>query len=177
ATNAGNYIVTVSNVVGSVTSSNAVLTVNAPLRFTGHPGLSNGTFQVTLTGSSGTDVRIDVSTNLVDWLPLTTLTNFSGQSLVTDPQAGKFSRRFYRAVVSSAVTAPLQFGGNAVLSNGTFRVTLMGGSAAGIRIDFSTNLVNWLTLQTITNFKGQSVVADPQANQGPRRFYRAVVSP
>ncbi|MHB8524113.1 MAG: immunoglobulin domain-containing protein, partial [Limisphaerales bacterium] len=48
ATNAGSYIVTVSNVVGSVTSSNAVLTVNAPVTITQQPQ--------SLTVSQGTNV-------------------------------------------------------------------------------------------------------------------------
>ena len=57
-TNAGNYSVVVTNVAGSATSSNAVLTVNVPPTITAQPTNqtviqgSNATFNVTATGTT-----------------------------------------------------------------------------------------------------------------------------
>ena len=61
--------------------------------------LSSGAVQVMLTGLAGRTYPIQASTNLTDWLTITTLTltNTSGQFV--DPAATNFPQRFYRAVV------------------------------------------------------------------------------
>ena len=67
-------------------TSNMVLTAG----FTQRPQLQEGDpellsqdgFRVTLTGEWGTPYRIDCSTNLTEWTPLTTLTNWFRNSSV-----------------------------------------------------------------------------------------------
>jgi hypothetical protein len=61
--------------------------------------LANGQFSFVITGPAGQTLRIDAGTNLVDWLPLATVTNVTGTLPFTDAAAGGFSRRYYRAVV------------------------------------------------------------------------------
>jgi uncharacterized repeat protein (TIGR02543 family) len=58
----------------------------------------NQEFQLTLGGDLGGQYRIDASTNLTDWTPLTTVTNTLGTVRFTDPAAGDHKSRFYRAV-------------------------------------------------------------------------------
>src|SRR5581483_6275681 len=60
--------------------------------------ISNGVFSVPLTGAPGVTYILLGSTNLVDWVPVST--NSSGLSpfTLTDPNASSFPRRFYRVV-------------------------------------------------------------------------------
>ena len=99
ATNAGTYSVTVSNVVGSVTSTNALLMVSAgtPAR----PQLSsfgydNGTFSLTVNGDTGPDYIVQASTNLTDWASIFTNHSPTPPFIWTDSAASNFSQRFYR---------------------------------------------------------------------------------
>jgi hypothetical protein len=99
-TNAGNYTVVVSNIVGSATSSNAVLTVQ-PFQFTMNPtsrfSTSNG-FSLLLTGVFATNaVVIDASTDLVNWLPILTNPPVTGAVQILDLGATNWPRRFYQA--------------------------------------------------------------------------------
>jgi hypothetical protein len=71
----------------------------------------------------------------------------------------------------------LQFADQETLTSGTFLATLIGTNATFVRIDFSTNLVDWLPVSALTNFSGQAVITDPQANRAPSRLYRATVIP
>jgi hypothetical protein len=114
-TNAGNYSVVVANVAGSVTSSNAVLTVTvrqamvndgtlvSPLTLSilgmGAPvQLQNSQVQLLLQGKASGPVEIQTSTDLVHWTTLQTLTNLNGTLDYIDPFATNFSQRFYRLV-------------------------------------------------------------------------------
>ena len=101
ATNIGDYALVVSNSFGSATSQVARLTYTGftPPSFTGVPGLSNGVFRALLTGATGAVIRVEFSTNLLNWLPLQTFTNTSGVLTVTDTNTPTRSRNFYRAVV------------------------------------------------------------------------------
>jgi hypothetical protein len=89
----------VSNVAGSVTSTNALLMVSAgtPAR----PQLSdlvfsNGTFSLTVSGDTGPDYIVQASTNLTDWAGI--FTNYSPVPpfVWSDSAASNFNQRFYR---------------------------------------------------------------------------------
>jgi pectate lyase len=99
ATNAGTYSVTVSNVAGSVTSTNALLTVSAgtPARpqLSGF-GYNNGTFSLTVSGDPGLDYIVQASTNLTDWTSIFTNHSPIPPFVWTDLVASNFSQRFYR---------------------------------------------------------------------------------
>jgi len=60
--------------------------------------LPDGSFQFTLTGSTGGTFEIQASTNLVDWLTLTNAP-FAGSAVFTDSTASNFTHRFYRGVL------------------------------------------------------------------------------
>jgi sugar lactone lactonase YvrE len=102
ASNAGTYVVTVSNVAGFVVSSNATLTLtNAPAQ----PGVfqsivvqANGTVQLGLSGTVGDAYTLDVSTNLKTWTTLATISMTNGSILYQDATASNFPTRFYRLV-------------------------------------------------------------------------------
>ncbi len=95
-TNAGYYAVEVSNVLGSVISPNALLSVYASAA----PALSafsftlNGGAEFSVSGVPGFNYTVEASTNLIDWVPLTTS---NSPFLFTDTNAN-LPQRFYRGV-------------------------------------------------------------------------------
>ncbi len=96
---AGSYDVVVANVSGAVTSATAVVTVVVvpPPQITLPGKTADGQFQVGLSGDPGNAFVLAASTNLTDWLPLTT-TAFGSSSLShADPDSLTLPRRFYRA--------------------------------------------------------------------------------
>jgi hypothetical protein len=98
AANAGNYAVAVANLAGSITSPVATVTVVVPPQLAGATLLPDKTFQFALTATSNLTYRIDASTDLLTWTPLTNLSDPAGTVQFTDPAATHFPRRFYRGV-------------------------------------------------------------------------------
>jgi hypothetical protein len=94
---AGGYNVVVTNTSGSATSAVATLTVlHYPLLL--DPRMTtNGSFAFTLSGDAGCSYLIEVSSNLVEWAPLGTLSNTASQADFTDPETANSISRFYRA--------------------------------------------------------------------------------
>jgi uncharacterized repeat protein (TIGR03803 family) len=98
ATNTGNYSVVVTNLAGSVTSSNALMTVLVPPTlalqlWVGYPLLN-------LDGMLSNNFVVQYSTNLADtnWINLLSLTNLSASPyLFLDPDGVVSPARFYRA--------------------------------------------------------------------------------
>jgi hypothetical protein len=76
-----------------------ILEQNSPARFIGESMLPNGNFRAQISGATGLVLRVELSTNLVNWTPLQTFTNSTGLLNVSDPSAGIRLRSFYRAVV------------------------------------------------------------------------------
>jgi hypothetical protein len=59
-----------------------------------------GAIRWQLTGDAGRIYRIEGSTNLVDWIPVTSITTTAEPSEFDDPSAANFGLRFYRAVLA-----------------------------------------------------------------------------
>ena len=95
---AGSYSVVVTNIAGSVTSSNATLTITLPPpEFLSLLLLPDQRAQLTLRGDPGMPFAIDASSNLTGWFELISgiLTNTPLE--FTDDSASNTSLRFYRA--------------------------------------------------------------------------------
>jgi hypothetical protein len=94
---AGTYSVIVANLAGSVTSSNAVLSVYATAAATLN-GCSfscvNGV-QFQVAGVPGFNYAVQESTNLFDWVSLITNTS---PFIFVDPNATNFPQQFYRTL-------------------------------------------------------------------------------
>ncbi|HEV2695783.1 MAG TPA: immunoglobulin domain-containing protein, partial [Verrucomicrobiae bacterium] len=98
-TNVGAYSVAVTNAAGAAASANAFLTVAASVP--ANPKVSgtafnNGVFSLTVTGDTGPDYIVQVSTNLVTWQSL-----FTNHAPVppfswSDSNAVSYIKRFYR---------------------------------------------------------------------------------
>jgi hypothetical protein len=94
---AGSYSVAIANVAGSITSSNAVLTVLPlqPLKFDLISVLPGGQVRLILSGEPGNyDIRS--GSNLTDWALWTNVTIGTGSVEVLDSNSNGW-QRFYRA--------------------------------------------------------------------------------
>jgi hypothetical protein len=94
---AGTYSLTITNIAGSITSSNAVLSVYATAAATlGEYSFSSDTgFQFQVAGVPGFNYAVQESTNLIDWVSL--ITNTAPFSF-TDANAAGSPQQFYRAI-------------------------------------------------------------------------------
>ncbi len=61
--------------------------------------LAKGAARITLTGATGPRYRIEASTNLDSWFPITDIVLKATTGDFIDPSATNSTRRFYRAVV------------------------------------------------------------------------------
>jgi uncharacterized lipoprotein YddW (UPF0748 family) len=95
----GNYSVLVTNVAGSLLSSNALLTITVPPppQFQSITVLPDHRAQLQLLGTANLPYAIETSSNLTDWSALMsgTLTNIPSE--LTDDSASNAPVRFYRA--------------------------------------------------------------------------------
>ncbi|HEV2211519.1 MAG TPA: immunoglobulin domain-containing protein, partial [Verrucomicrobiae bacterium] len=104
----GSYAVRVANPAGaSVVSRAAVVTILAPQRIAKAFWTTDGSFQLVSSDNQGVPLlpeeqagfQAQVSTNLIDWTPLTAPTElWYGTLLIFDPDATNYSARFYRVV-------------------------------------------------------------------------------
>lgn len=95
----GDYAVVVSNVAGSLTSSNAQLIVIPPLPpvFGGAVVLGGNQIHFTLSGEPGYDLIILRSEDLANWEVVTNLSNPTGTIEFSEPLEPDLPHRFYRA--------------------------------------------------------------------------------
>ena len=96
---AGDYSVLVTNLAGSVPSSNAILTVLplAPLGFQSITPLSDGRMTLVVTSEPGYAYAVERTTNFAYWQLITNIVNMSGTSAFTDHSATNAAAGFYRA--------------------------------------------------------------------------------
>jgi hypothetical protein len=76
----GNYSVLITNIAGSIASSDASLSIltASPGQFQGPLVQPDGSLQLVLSGDPGATYFVQSSTNLVDWQPFTNLTLIDG---------------------------------------------------------------------------------------------------
>jgi hypothetical protein len=92
----GAYLAAISNPAGTTNSSAALLTVVGPPVLL-NARMLNGSLVFTLDGVAGQNYLVDVSTNLLDWTLLTTMSNANAQTDFTDATSSNSVSRFYRA--------------------------------------------------------------------------------
>jgi hypothetical protein len=94
---AGTYSVTITNLAGSVTSSNAILSVyaSAAAMLDGYSYSSANGFQFQVAGVPGFNYAVQESTNLIDWMSLITNTS---PFIFVDTNAASFPQQFYRTI-------------------------------------------------------------------------------
>ncbi len=100
AANQGTYSVILSNDLGVVTSTPALLLLNGPCRIDAF-GSSNGAFSLETIGVAGGTYTIEATADLISWTPLFTNYTPNGFLDFTDTNAATMPYRFYRAMTNS----------------------------------------------------------------------------
>jgi hypothetical protein len=80
-------------------ATNGVFVVLPGVVFTTPGFLTNGSFQVQIAGPTGKTYVLQASTNLLNWVSISTSTPSLTPFTVNDPNATNFSYRFYRATL------------------------------------------------------------------------------
>jgi hypothetical protein len=133
-------------------------------------GMVNGVFGFTVNGTAGTQYVVEASTNLVNWVALTTN---AVPFAFNDPAASQFSQRFYRSsplVEFEAATALSPALTQAGLADGVFGFTVNGAAGTQYVVEASTNLVDWAGIATNTV---PFAFTDPNSASFSQRFYRS----
>lgn len=97
--NSGRYACVVDSPLGSQTSSNGNLIVFTPFTVGAAIFQPGGLFQMTASGDDGRAYRLEMTTNLVQWLPIVTNTVSAGTATFTDSTTAGSAQRFYRIVL------------------------------------------------------------------------------
>jgi hypothetical protein len=183
---AGSYSVVVSNVAGTVTSSDAMLAVNVPPEITAQPQsvtaapCSNVTFTVTATGTSplsyrwrfnGTNLAYATASAYTCWNAHTK--DAGSYSVVVSNIAGTAASA--DAVLTVTQPTPPQIDWISIMPDGQIQLQV-SGAPGHYAIEAATNLADWadLTSFTITNTTFQYI--DPETNM-IQRFYRTRQTP
>jgi GH25 family lysozyme M1 (1,4-beta-N-acetylmuramidase) len=94
----GNYSVLVTNIAGSIASSDAELSLipPQPSQFQLVSLLPDGTLKLVFGGEPGLAYTIEISTNLADWAVFTNLVNTNGTVEINAGQTADYAQRFFR---------------------------------------------------------------------------------
>jgi hypothetical protein len=85
-----------TNYNNSVAAS--ALFVIQPIFFTSEEFTSNGVFQLGLSGIAGSNYVLEISTDLINWIPVSTNSAPANVFELTDSNAAAFPYRFYRVL-------------------------------------------------------------------------------
>jgi hypothetical protein len=156
ADQAGIYTVTVSDDAGSTTNIAVNVMVYPTAAATlAQPVHASGQCSFTVSGVPDFQYVVQSSSNLVDWVSVTT--NVAPFDF-TDPAAGQFAQRFYRSIsttnsTSAANASPPDNSENPLpppiispptITGGQYSFKVSGVAGYEYVVESSTNLVNWL---------------------------------
>jgi hypothetical protein len=185
-TNAGNYSVVVTNSYGSVTSALATVTV------IGVPSITNQPQPLT-TVISGHTASFVVGAS--GWPSLAYQWRFNGANLagatntalmlqnafpanagvytvaITNVYGSVTSNPAILTVLPLAITAP------AILASGQFQFGFDTATGVNYAVQYSTNLMQWFPLVTVSGNGELLNLIDPGATGSRARFYRIILSP
>lgn len=182
---AGIYTLVITNDFGSITSSNAILTVLVPPFITTQPaGCTNvagtsASFNIVADGTAPLSYQWQLNnTNLVDATNATLMLNN-----ITLDQAGTYSVTITNlagsvtssnAILSVYATAAATLGGYSFSSDKGFQFQVAGVPGFNYAVQESTNLIDWVSLMTNTS---PFVFMDTNAASFPQQFYRTLYVP
>jgi hypothetical protein len=93
---AGSYSVVVSNAAGTVLSDTATLSFSQAPSFQSIGLLADGSVQLQMSGTAGSNYFLEYTSNWTDWTTLTNLSSADGALQYDDASATNGGRRFYR---------------------------------------------------------------------------------
>jgi uncharacterized repeat protein (TIGR03803 family) len=168
---AGSYTVLISNLLGTVTSTPAMLNIIVPVEKRMAPAIR-------LTGAAGTIVNLDYYDAFAltpSWTQLTTITLESSPKYCFDASKPLPPHRFYRAWQTPPTTEVPVLGLEMVTA-----LTLTGAVGSQVRVE-TINQVGptdgWFPLSTVTLTNSTQLYFDVSMLGQPARLYRLVPVP
>lgn len=177
ASQAGAYSVTVTGASGSTNSTATSLMIYSTGAATlTQAAYAGGQFTCNVSGIPGSQYVVQASTNQTTWVSVQTN---ASPFIFTDSSAGQFSQRFYRAfnyansVSNNSVGVKVFLAAatltQAAYANGQYSFNISGVSGNQYVVQASTNMVDWVSVQTNTV---PFIFTDTNAGQYSQRFYR-----
>lgn len=150
--------------VGAAVATPVSATLNSAVK-------SGGQFVFNVTGTPGFNYVVETSSDLIHWLPVQTKTapfQFVDGD-ITQP------KRFYRAVGEAVISIPVTPAAPAMTAlnsaSGQFSFGVTGTAGAQYVVQASTNLVDWVSVETNT---APFTFADPNTASYKQRFFRTL---
>jgi hypothetical protein len=137
--------------------------------------LPDGTFQMDFYGSLGSSYTLQASVDLLSWISISNFSCTTSPSIIADPKAKNFSKRFYRIAQGSfPVPAMLRLNPTTSFSKTGIVLMVQGQAGSSYLIQASTNLHDWQTISSFTPISSPDSFPDTTATNYGRRFYRAI---
>ena len=160
---AGTYSFTaraIDNEGASASSTPVTLTileevVSKPLGISSVTYQASSGAQVTVTGTAGQTQSVYVSNDLKSWTLLSTITNVTGTTKVSDLAATYFGARFYKVTDGTTTTDPIGFT--------KLRIAGTTGTQSSATSYLGINLVNPPSYKGMVTSRGSRTIADAEA--------------
>jgi len=132
--------------------------------------------KLTFFGQVGHNYSLQASTDLADWILITTFPCTNAIMDIFDASAMNYNARFYRLTVPSAAPGlKLALGSSHPLSTNGLALMLLSTPGLNYRIDASADLFKWTAITNLISTSTTNYFNDPAAADQSRRFYRAVM--
>jgi formylglycine-generating enzyme required for sulfatase activity len=164
----GTYTVVISNVLGAITSSPAMLNVIAPVERRPVPG-------VKVTGDPASVVNVDYANSLSpapNWTPLGSVSLTSTSQYCLDLTMPLPPQRFYRAWQTETLSVMPSLDLHMIPA-----ITLTGSIGGSVRLDYINKFGltdAWVTLDLLTLTNTSQLYFDVSAPGHPQRLYRLI---
>jgi hypothetical protein len=185
---AGSYSVIITNIAGSVISSNAQLTVNVPPAITTQPQSlsvtvgSNATFTVTATGTLPLSYQWQFNSTGILGATGSSFTRSPAQTndaglyaVVVTNVAGSVTSSNASLTVNVPPAQPPQIDSISLTPDGPIQLQV-SGALGHYAVEATTNLANWAELTNFTTTNTVFQYLDPETNL-TQRFYRVRLIP
>src|SRR5579862_1916499 len=127
--------------------------LSCPLRIDS-AGLTNGGFQMHISGPASSSLWLEFSTNLLHWDPLLSAIPFSGALDFVDTNYNNLNNRFYRSRILINATPPIHYFGDTVTLTQTLPECLGPGSV----VYFDLNGTGTYGQNAVTDSAGMSTL-------------------
>jgi hypothetical protein len=132
---------------------------------------TGGPLVITINAEPWNKYRLEASEDLVHWVTLTNLLCTNLLTQLIDADAARYPRRFYR---SSGVPFDSAFAPGLTRDQQGFHFSIVGEVGRIYQVRYSSNLVNWFTLDSMLLTNSPMLFLDVGATNSPQRFYRVI---